>query len=177
MNVRDGALLLLHCTHCNRGFFIIECVSWFLGQRQTTDGLVQAVPAAQLCKGWWERSHDQHCHCCSASLITSLESTLTLYSYYTQIWFSKWISPVNHLDLFSWGFWLALLEITNTWIVVFFVKWVIQTVCPPFTHSRYRLSGMIIPGLKDWMEGTFGATLQHKLPATVSAIHVYLLCL
>uniref|UniRef100_A0A3B5MMT9 Alkylglycerone-phosphate synthase n=1 Tax=Xiphophorus couchianus TaxID=32473 RepID=A0A3B5MMT9_9TELE len=31
-----------------------------------------------------------------------------------------------------------------------------------FTGKRYRLSGMIIPGLKDWMEGTFGANLQHK---------------
>lgn len=36
---------------------------------------------------------------------------------------------------------------------------------------------MIIPGLKDWFEGTFGASLQHKTPATVSAIHVYSLCL
>lgn len=27
---------------------------------------------------------------------------------------------------------------------------------------------MIIPGLKDWFEGTFGASLQHKTPATVS---------
>lgn len=46
-----------------------------------------------------------------------------------------------------------------------------------FTQCRYRLSGMIIPGLKDWFEGTFGASLQHKTPATVSAIHVYSLCL
>lgn len=29
---------------------------------------------------------------------------------------------------------------------------------------------MIIPGLKDWMEGTFGANLQHKTQVTVSAI-------
>ncbi|KAI3356252.1 hypothetical protein L3Q82_017499, partial [Scortum barcoo] len=35
-----------------------------------------------------------------------------------------------------------------------------------FTGKRYRLSGMIIPGLKDWMEGTFGASLQHKTTAT-----------
>ncbi|KAE8299294.1 Alkyldihydroxyacetonephosphate synthase, peroxisomal [Larimichthys crocea] len=35
-----------------------------------------------------------------------------------------------------------------------------------FTGKRYRLSGMIIPGLKDWFEGTFGASLQHKTPAT-----------
>ncbi|XP_026231630.1 alkyldihydroxyacetonephosphate synthase, peroxisomal [Anabas testudineus] len=35
-----------------------------------------------------------------------------------------------------------------------------------FTGKRYRLSGMIIPGLKDWMESTFGASLQHKIPAT-----------
>uniref|UniRef100_A0A671YFE0 Alkylglycerone-phosphate synthase n=1 Tax=Sparus aurata TaxID=8175 RepID=A0A671YFE0_SPAAU len=39
-----------------------------------------------------------------------------------------------------------------------------------FTGKRYRLSGMIIPGLKDWMEGTFGANLQHKTPATVSPL-------
>uniref|UniRef100_A0A3B3VEE6 Alkylglycerone-phosphate synthase n=1 Tax=Poecilia latipinna TaxID=48699 RepID=A0A3B3VEE6_9TELE len=39
-----------------------------------------------------------------------------------------------------------------------------------FTGNRYRLSGMIIPGLKDWMEGTFGANLQHKTQATVSPI-------
>uniref|UniRef100_A0A3P9I1K0 Alkylglycerone-phosphate synthase n=2 Tax=Oryzias latipes TaxID=8090 RepID=A0A3P9I1K0_ORYLA len=35
-----------------------------------------------------------------------------------------------------------------------------------FTGKRYKLSGMIIPGLKDWMENTFGATLQHKAAAT-----------
>ncbi|XP_024143053.1 alkyldihydroxyacetonephosphate synthase, peroxisomal isoform X1 [Oryzias melastigma] len=35
-----------------------------------------------------------------------------------------------------------------------------------FTGRRYKLSGMIIPGLKDWMENTFGATLQHKTTAT-----------
>ncbi|KAK5613836.1 hypothetical protein CRENBAI_015716 [Crenichthys baileyi] len=34
-----------------------------------------------------------------------------------------------------------------------------------FTGRRYRLSGMIIPNLKDWFEGTFGANLQHKTPA------------
>lgn len=33
---------------------------------------------------------------------------------------------------------------------------------------RYRLSGLIIPSLKDWFESTFGANLQHKTPATVS---------
>ncbi|TWW80839.1 Alkyldihydroxyacetonephosphate synthase, peroxisomal [Takifugu flavidus] len=31
---------------------------------------------------------------------------------------------------------------------------------------RYRLSGLLIPGLKDWFESTFGANLQHKTPAT-----------
>uniref|UniRef100_A0A8C6TID3 Alkylglycerone-phosphate synthase n=1 Tax=Neogobius melanostomus TaxID=47308 RepID=A0A8C6TID3_9GOBI len=36
-----------------------------------------------------------------------------------------------------------------------------------FTGKRYRLSGMIIPGLKDWMESTFGTSLQHKSSATV----------
>ncbi|XP_061648310.1 alkyldihydroxyacetonephosphate synthase, peroxisomal isoform X2 [Phyllopteryx taeniolatus] len=35
-----------------------------------------------------------------------------------------------------------------------------------FTGKRYRLSGMIIPNLKDWFESTFGASLQHKTPAT-----------
>uniref|UniRef100_A0AAQ5ZEE6 Alkylglycerone-phosphate synthase n=1 Tax=Amphiprion ocellaris TaxID=80972 RepID=A0AAQ5ZEE6_AMPOC len=39
-----------------------------------------------------------------------------------------------------------------------------------FTGRRYRLSGLIIPGLKDWFESTFGASLQHKTPATVSPI-------
>uniref|UniRef100_A0A8C7WNX1 Alkylglycerone-phosphate synthase n=1 Tax=Oryzias sinensis TaxID=183150 RepID=A0A8C7WNX1_9TELE len=42
-----------------------------------------------------------------------------------------------------------------------------------FTGKRYKLSGMIIPGLKDWMENTFGATLQHKAAATVSTVHVF----
>uniref|UniRef100_A0A8C5HDL6 Alkylglycerone-phosphate synthase n=1 Tax=Gouania willdenowi TaxID=441366 RepID=A0A8C5HDL6_GOUWI len=37
-----------------------------------------------------------------------------------------------------------------------------------FTGKRYKLSGMILPALKDWFEGTFGASLQHKSPATVS---------
>lgn len=32
---------------------------------------------------------------------------------------------------------------------------------------------MIIPGLKDWMVNTFGASLQHKTPATVSVIHFF----
>uniref|UniRef100_W5KIF4 Alkylglycerone-phosphate synthase n=1 Tax=Astyanax mexicanus TaxID=7994 RepID=W5KIF4_ASTMX len=32
--------------------------------------------------------------------------------------------------------------------------------------GKYRLSGLIIPSLKDWMENTFGANLQHKAPAT-----------
>lgn len=36
---------------------------------------------------------------------------------------------------------------------------------------------MILPSLKDWFEGTFGASLQHKSPATVSAIYIYFLCL
>uniref|UniRef100_A0A667ZYU7 Alkylglycerone-phosphate synthase n=1 Tax=Myripristis murdjan TaxID=586833 RepID=A0A667ZYU7_9TELE len=39
-----------------------------------------------------------------------------------------------------------------------------------FTGKRYRLSGMILPSLKDWFEGTFGASLQHKSPATVSPV-------
>uniref|UniRef100_A0AAY4EW24 Alkylglycerone-phosphate synthase n=1 Tax=Denticeps clupeoides TaxID=299321 RepID=A0AAY4EW24_9TELE len=34
-----------------------------------------------------------------------------------------------------------------------------------FTGKRYRLSGLILPSLKDWFEGTFGANLQHKSPA------------
>uniref|UniRef100_A0A671Q2V6 Alkylglycerone-phosphate synthase n=1 Tax=Sinocyclocheilus anshuiensis TaxID=1608454 RepID=A0A671Q2V6_9TELE len=38
-----------------------------------------------------------------------------------------------------------------------------------FTGKRYRLSGLILPSLKDWFEGTFGANLQHKSPATVIA--------
>ncbi|KAG9338610.1 hypothetical protein JZ751_025448 [Albula glossodonta] len=37
-----------------------------------------------------------------------------------------------------------------------------------FTGKRYRLSGMILPSLKDWFEGTFGASLQHKTPAVPS---------
>uniref|UniRef100_A0A4W4FG22 Alkylglycerone-phosphate synthase n=1 Tax=Electrophorus electricus TaxID=8005 RepID=A0A4W4FG22_ELEEL len=35
-----------------------------------------------------------------------------------------------------------------------------------FTGKRYRLSGMILPSLKDWFEATFGTSLQHKTPAT-----------
>lgn len=38
----------------------------------------------------------------------------------------------------------------------------------PGVHCRYRLSGLILPSLKDWFESTFGASLQHKTPATVS---------
>uniref|UniRef100_A0A8C9YNS8 Alkylglycerone-phosphate synthase n=1 Tax=Sander lucioperca TaxID=283035 RepID=A0A8C9YNS8_SANLU len=34
-----------------------------------------------------------------------------------------------------------------------------------FTGKRYRLSGMIIPALQNWFEGTFGASVQHKSPA------------
>uniref|UniRef100_A0AAY4EW21 Alkylglycerone-phosphate synthase n=1 Tax=Denticeps clupeoides TaxID=299321 RepID=A0AAY4EW21_9TELE len=37
-----------------------------------------------------------------------------------------------------------------------------------FTGKRYRLSGLILPSLKDWFEGTFGANLQHKSPAVPS---------
>uniref|UniRef100_A0A665X3F1 Alkylglycerone-phosphate synthase n=1 Tax=Echeneis naucrates TaxID=173247 RepID=A0A665X3F1_ECHNA len=44
-----------------------------------------------------------------------------------------------------------------------------------FTGKRYKLSGLIIPALKDWFESTFGASLQHKTPATPilnsSAVH------
>lgn len=39
---------------------------------------------------------------------------------------------------------------------------------------RYRLSGLIIPGLKEWFESTFGANLQHKTPATVSVIQYFI---
>lgn len=42
------------------------------------------------------------------------------------------------------------------------------SVC--FVGFRYRLSGLILPSLKDWFEGTFGASLQHKSPATVSPV-------
>uniref|UniRef100_A0AAQ4R1S2 Alkylglycerone-phosphate synthase n=1 Tax=Gasterosteus aculeatus aculeatus TaxID=481459 RepID=A0AAQ4R1S2_GASAC len=35
-----------------------------------------------------------------------------------------------------------------------------------FTGKRYKLSGMIIPALKEWMEGTFGTNMQHKSLAT-----------
>ncbi|KAF5892216.1 alkyldihydroxyacetonephosphate synthase, peroxisomal, partial [Clarias magur] len=37
-----------------------------------------------------------------------------------------------------------------------------------FTGRRYRLSGLIIPSLRDWMESVFGANLQHKSPATAT---------
>uniref|UniRef100_A0A8C9WBX0 Alkylglycerone-phosphate synthase n=1 Tax=Scleropages formosus TaxID=113540 RepID=A0A8C9WBX0_SCLFO len=37
-----------------------------------------------------------------------------------------------------------------------------------FTGRRYRLSGMVLPSLKDWFESTFGASLQHKSPATAT---------
>lgn len=32
---------------------------------------------------------------------------------------------------------------------------------------------MIIPALKDWMESTFGASMQHKSLATVSVINIF----
>ncbi|XP_032879759.1 alkyldihydroxyacetonephosphate synthase, peroxisomal [Amblyraja radiata] len=31
-----------------------------------------------------------------------------------------------------------------------------------FTGKRYRLSGMVLPALKEWMERSFGASLEHK---------------
>ncbi|XP_030642242.1 alkyldihydroxyacetonephosphate synthase, peroxisomal [Chanos chanos] len=34
-----------------------------------------------------------------------------------------------------------------------------------FTGKRYPLSGMILPSLKNWFEGTFGASEQHRSPA------------
>lgn len=34
---------------------------------------------------------------------------------------------------------------------------------------------MIIPALKEWMEGTFGTNMQHKSLATVGVIHIDLL--
>ncbi|XP_056292136.1 alkyldihydroxyacetonephosphate synthase, peroxisomal isoform X2 [Pseudoliparis swirei] len=34
-----------------------------------------------------------------------------------------------------------------------------------FTGKRYKLSGMVMPALKDWLEDTFGSNLQHKSPA------------
>ncbi|TNN60365.1 Alkyldihydroxyacetonephosphate synthase, peroxisomal [Liparis tanakae] len=34
-----------------------------------------------------------------------------------------------------------------------------------FTGKRYKLSGMVMPALQDWLEVTFGSTLQHKSPA------------
>uniref|UniRef100_A0AAR2J899 Alkylglycerone-phosphate synthase n=1 Tax=Pygocentrus nattereri TaxID=42514 RepID=A0AAR2J899_PYGNA len=37
-----------------------------------------------------------------------------------------------------------------------------------FTGKRYRLSGLILPSLKDWFEGTFGANLQHKSPPALN---------
>lgn len=46
-----------------------------------------------------------------------------------------------------------------------------------FTHYRYKLSGMVMPALKDWLEDTFGSNLQHKSPAAVSVMNMYLLCL
>lgn len=48
------------------------------------------------------------------------------------------------------------------------------SVC--FVGFRYRLSGLILPSLKDWFEGTFGANLQHKSPATVSPVCFIQLC-
>uniref|UniRef100_A0A671Q3N8 Alkylglycerone-phosphate synthase n=1 Tax=Sinocyclocheilus anshuiensis TaxID=1608454 RepID=A0A671Q3N8_9TELE len=37
-----------------------------------------------------------------------------------------------------------------------------------FTGKRYRLSGLILPSLKDWFEGTFGANLQHRSPPSLN---------
>uniref|UniRef100_A0A8C4X835 Alkylglycerone-phosphate synthase n=1 Tax=Erpetoichthys calabaricus TaxID=27687 RepID=A0A8C4X835_ERPCA len=33
-----------------------------------------------------------------------------------------------------------------------------------FTGKRYRLSGMVLPALREWFEKTFGASLEHKTP-------------
>jgi len=67
-------------------------------------------------------------------------------------------------------------------VCVCFMKW--YSVSVQMTDSwkcvcvcfRYRLSGLILPSLKDWFEGTFGANLQHKSPATVSGVCVRQLC-
>nr|XP_014349357.1 PREDICTED: alkyldihydroxyacetonephosphate synthase, peroxisomal isoform X2 [Latimeria chalumnae] len=39
-----------------------------------------------------------------------------------------------------------------------------------FTGKRYRLSGMVLPSLRDWMEKTFGASLEHKTTSQTSLI-------
>ncbi|MEE6489758.1 hypothetical protein FKM82_015670 [Ascaphus truei] len=37
-----------------------------------------------------------------------------------------------------------------------------------FTGKRYRLSGMVLPALREWMEKTFGASLDHKTTSRAS---------
>ncbi|KPP58856.1 alkyldihydroxyacetonephosphate synthase, peroxisomal-like [Scleropages formosus] len=49
--------------------------------------------------------------------------------------------------------------------------WLLEASQPPrrsMKALRYRLSGSLIPGLKDWFEGTFGADLKHESPAKVA---------
>ncbi|KAM8933694.1 alkyldihydroxyacetonephosphate synthase, peroxisomal [Pelodytes ibericus] len=37
-----------------------------------------------------------------------------------------------------------------------------------FTGKRYKLSGMVLPALREWMEKTFGASLDHKTTSRAS---------
>ncbi|XP_053554469.1 alkyldihydroxyacetonephosphate synthase, peroxisomal isoform X2 [Bombina bombina] len=37
-----------------------------------------------------------------------------------------------------------------------------------FTGKRYKLSGMVLPALRDWMEKTFGASLDHRTTSRAS---------
>ncbi|OXB65858.1 hypothetical protein ASZ78_002777, partial [Callipepla squamata] len=37
-----------------------------------------------------------------------------------------------------------------------------------FTGKRYRLGGMVLPTFKEWIEKTFGASLEHKTTSRVS---------
>ena len=37
-----------------------------------------------------------------------------------------------------------------------------------FTGKRYRLGGMVLPTFKEWIERTFGASLEHKTTSRVS---------
>lgn len=74
---------------------------------------------------------------------------------------------------FNSRFILLLLKASHEALVISQSSYYLSFLPP----TRYRLSGLIIPSLKDWMENTFGASLQHKAPAAVSPLFVSSLCL
>lgn len=55
--------------------------------------------------------------------------------------------------------------------------WCISLTCCCLSLYRYRLSGQVMPMLRDWMMATVGISLDHKTPAQVEKLEkLYLEC-